>query len=65
MFGVLHLLFQKVVINIMSFLLMIILVILGFTSLKRCSELFSIYKSFASMVHTQFSGPNKKFRELW
>jgi hypothetical protein len=32
MFGVQLLLFPKVVINIMSFLLMIILVILGFTS---------------------------------
>jgi hypothetical protein len=30
--------------------------------MKRCSKLFSIYKSFASMVHTQFFAPIKIFR---
>jgi hypothetical protein len=30
--------------------------------MKHRSELYSIYQSFTRMIHTQFSGPIKKFR---
>jgi hypothetical protein len=30
--------------------------------MKHCSELISIYKSFACMIRTQFSSPIKNFR---